>query len=182
MAVAARGVTRVDDLDSLRTSIHALIATNLFGDRVIVEQYLDGEELTVTVMPGAHGPSVLPPVRRFNHVDGIAPYNGAVAVTANSEVLDADACAAPPVRVLTQACAVIFADIEALAPIHVDCCADGTGRFQVFDINMKPNMTGAGRPGRNDQDSLSAIGAKGVGWDYADLLMAMLNYAWKALS
>ena len=45
---------------------------------------------------------------------------------------------------------------------------------------MKPNMTGAGRPGRDDQDSLSAIAARGMGWDYADLLMAMLNCAWKA--
>ena len=106
-----QGVTRVDDLDSLRTSINALIASNLFGDCVIVEQYLNGEELTVTVMPGADGPSVLPPVRRFNHVDGIAPYNGAVAVTANSEVLDAEACAAPPVRALAHACAAIFAEI-----------------------------------------------------------------------
>lgn len=176
----SQGVTRVDDLDRLRASIGALIASNLFGARVIVEQYLDGEEVTVTVMPGADGPSVLPPVRRFNHVDGIAPYNGAVAVTANSEVLDAQACAAPRVRALTQACAAIFTAIGALAPIRIDCRADRAGRYLAFDVNMKPNMTGAGRPGRSDQDSLSAIAARGMGWEYADLLMAMLNGAWKA--
>lgn len=30
-------------------------------------------------------------------------------------------------------------------------------------------MTGAGRPGREDQDNLTAIAAAGVGWDYATL-------------
>ena len=108
--------------------------------------------------------------------------NGVVAVTANSQVLDAEACAAPPIHALAHACAAIFAEIGAMAPIRIDCRADRTGRFQVFDINMKPNMTGAGRPGRGDQDSLSAIAARGMRWDYADLLMAMLNCAWKASS
>ena len=45
---------------------------------------------------------------------------------------------------------------------------------------MKPNMTGAGRPGRDDQASLSAISARAVGWDYADLLLCMLDGAWRA--
>lgn len=44
---------------------------------------------------------------------------------------------------------------------------------------MKPNMTGAGRPGRSDQDSLSAIAARAAGWSYADLLVAMLGSAWR---
>lgn len=51
---------------------------------------------------------------------------------------------------------------------------------RLFDLNMKPNMTGAGRPGRDDQDSLSAISARAVGWDYGDLLLRMLDGAWRA--
>jgi hypothetical protein len=36
-------------------------------------------------------------------------------------------------------------------------------------------MTGPGRPGREDQDSLIAIAAAGVGWDYATLLQQILQ-------
>jgi hypothetical protein len=43
---------------------------------------------------------------------------------------------------------------------------------------MKPNMTGPGRPGREDQDCLSAIAARAEGWTYAGLLRAMLAAKW----
>lgn len=43
---------------------------------------------------------------------------------------------------------------------------------------MKPNMTGPGRPGRNMQSSLSCIAPNGIGWNYPDLLKAMLRQAW----
>lgn len=56
---------------------------------VMLEEFLRGEEATVTVMPpaGGRGYWALPLVSRFNHHDGIAPYNGTVAVTANSSVV-----------------------------------------------------------------------------------------------
>jgi len=37
------------------------------------------------------------------------------------------------------------------------------------------NMTGPGRPGREDQASLSLMAAAGLGWDYAKLLQKMLD-------
>jgi hypothetical protein len=36
-------------------------------------------------------------------------------------------------------------------------------------------MTGRGRPGREDQDSLTAIAAAAIGWDYAALLQNILS-------
>lgn len=56
---------------------------------VMLEEFLQGEEATVTVMPPTadKGYWALPLVSRFNHHDGIAPYNGVVAVTANSRVV-----------------------------------------------------------------------------------------------
>lgn len=56
---------------------------------VMLEEFLQGEEATVTVMPpnAEKGYWALPLVSRFNHQDGIAPYNGTVAVTANSRVV-----------------------------------------------------------------------------------------------
>jgi hypothetical protein len=57
---------------------------------VMLEEFLQGEEATVTVMPPTaerRGYWALPLVSRFNHHDDIAPYNGVVAVTANSRVI-----------------------------------------------------------------------------------------------
>lgn len=38
-------------------------------------------------------------------------------------------------------------------------------------------MTGPGRPGREDQASLTALAAEGLGWDYARLLREVLSSA-----
>ena len=86
---------------------------------------------------------------------------------------------AQPVRRLVQACADTFVRIGAQAAIRIDCRANEQGEYLIFDVNMKPNMTGAGRPGRDDQDSLSAIAARALGWSYADLLAHMLAGAWR---
>lgn len=186
----SQGVSRVDSVPALKQAVAELIDGGTFGDTVIVEQYLAGEELTVTVMPSpptrghADAPSlprVLPPVRRFNHIDGIAPYNGLVAVTQNSAALSEAQADAPAVQTIKQACAETFRQIGALGAIRIDCRADADGVYRIFDVNMKPNMTGAGRPGREAQDSLSAIAARALGWPYAELLQAMLDGAWRAV-
>jgi D-alanine-D-alanine ligase-like ATP-grasp enzyme len=183
----SQGVTRVADLAALNVAATALIEDAKFGDTLIVEEYLDGKEVTVTVMPPAsplpsgassttHWP--LRPVRRFDQRDGIAPYNGDVAVTMNSAAIDTSELASPAVQAMLDACVRAAALVGARAPIRIDCRADGTGHFKLFDLNMKPNMTGPGRPGRDDQDCLSAIAARADGWDFAQLLEAMLAAAW----
>lgn len=63
----------------------------------------------------------LPPVRRFNHVDGVAPYNGTVAVTQNSEVMQADDIADDAVRLVLEQCAEAAMAVGAIAPIRIDC-------------------------------------------------------------
>lgn len=176
----SQGVSLVKDHAALMAALTSLFDSGAFGSLAIVEEYLPGEELTVTVMNRAEsGAWVLPPVRRFNHVDGVAPYNGAVAVTSNSAALNPTDAAAPPVAALMDACARTFETIGALAPIRIDCRANAHGEYRIFDVNAKPNMTGAGRPGRDDQDSLSAIAAREIGWTYGDLLKAMLDAAWR---
>jgi hypothetical protein len=42
---------------------------------------------------------------------------------------------------------------------------------------MVQNMTGPGRPGRENQASLSAMAASGIGWDYPILLEKTLKSA-----
>ena len=38
-------------------------------------------------------------------------------------------------------------------------------------------MTGPGRPGREDQSSLTALSASALGWTYSDLLQHVLETA-----
>ena len=63
--------------------------------RVMLEEFLPGEEATITVFPpsqeeGRHDYWASPIVKRFNHDDGVAPYNGTVAVTSNSTVVTSE--------------------------------------------------------------------------------------------
>ncbi|WP_313171038.1 biotin carboxylase [Massilia oculi] len=175
----SQGVTRVDHHAAFIETAVELVASGRFGDELIVEQFLEGAEMTVTVMPG-DAPWALPPVLRFNHQNGVAPYNGVVAVSTNSRVLSPDEQATAQVTSMLEACVTAARLVQARAPIRIDCRAGTDGVLRLFDLNMKPNMTGAGRPGRDDQDSLSAIAARAIGWDYTGLLLRMLDGAWRA--
>lgn len=184
------GVELIPDAPQLASRLQEVLATGDFGTAVLVEQFLAGQEITITVMPPGRyllGGQVqaqphywsLPPVRRVNHQAGIAPYNGTVAVTENSEVLQGEELASAAVRQAMQQCATAAQLTGAQAPIRIDCRQQvAGGSYYLFDLNMKPNMTGAARPGRENQDSLSALAARAIGWSYADLLTNMLRQAW----
>lgn len=148
----------------------------LVEDRIaMVEEFLRGEEATITVMPPSHhsrpsscprsslaaldadkrlnqshsqgaggskGYWSLPVVTRFNHADGIAPYSGAVAVSANSRALSRDEQDRDPAYgEICRECERVAALLGVTAPIRVDVRrfgGDGGERFAVFDVNMKP--------------------------------------------
>jgi D-alanine-D-alanine ligase len=197
----SEGVTVAADAAAVRAAAGALLGAVVvdaagacaprYGSSVIVEQFLDGQELTVTVMPPGHfavredQPVVerprhwaLTPVRRFNHVDGVAPYNGVVAVSTNSAALTADEVAADPaVREALLRCEGVGTAVGSAMPIRIDCRM-WRGSYRLFDVNIKPNMTGPGRPGRDDQASLTLLAAQAAGWSYPQLLKALLVTAW----
>ncbi|KAE8378673.1 hypothetical protein BDV26DRAFT_280944 [Aspergillus bertholletiae] len=159
----------------LKQHIEALLSESPV---IMVEEYLAGEEATITVMPPSperpeHW-SMLP-VTRFNHADGIAPYNGSVAVTANSRAVTNEEMNDPAYGKIMEECQGVAKLIGATAPIRIDVRRFRQGsEFALFDINMKPNMTGPGRPGREDQASLTAMAAFAMGWDYGTLLQQIL--------
>ncbi|KAK2598537.1 hypothetical protein N8I77_011944 [Diaporthe amygdali] len=146
---------------------------------VMLEEFLQGEEATVTVMPPTaekKGYWALPVVSRFNHHDGIAPYNGTVAVTANSKVVPD--CEKDPIYAQVMRESERAAELLGVtAPIRIDVrrySDTPDSKFALFDVNMKPNMTGPGRPGRDDQASLTMMAASALGWDYKELLGQIL--------
>ncbi|PMD39851.1 hypothetical protein L207DRAFT_583697 [Hyaloscypha variabilis F] len=151
---------------------------------VMIEEFLVGEEATVTVMPPSKARDeywALPIVTRFNHVDGVAPWNGVVAVTANSRFVSEEEYERDErYGEAARECEGVAKLLSGTAPIRIDIrrFKDGKGeKFALFDVNMKPNITGPGRPGRDDQDCLMGLAAKGLGWDYERLLVETLGTA-----
>ncbi|MEI6948605.1 ATP-grasp domain-containing protein [Paraflavisolibacter sp. H34] len=186
----SEGVTLITTKEAYQRVVADLFERDRFGTAVYIEEYLPGQEITVTIMPpGSYlvagrecrkeGPWCLPGVARFNHQNGIAPYNGTVAVIHNSRVLTDEQEASPVLQQLYRWCERAAALVELKAPIRIDCRADAQGRYLLFDLNMKPNMTGPSRPHRTDQDSLSALAARKIGWSFHELLTNMLRQAWK---
>lgn len=172
---------------------------------VMLEEYLSGEEATITIMPPSGGyPEywAMPIVTRFNQEGGVAPYNGAVAVTANSRVLMPEEVEKDErYEQAAKECVEVAKLLRVTAPIRIDIRRfnkDFGSQFALFDINMKPvscvqcprlnlhipsayirdqNMTGPGRPGRENQSSLTALSAAGLGWNYSNLLHHVLETA-----
>ncbi|MFT3822830.1 MAG: ATP-grasp domain-containing protein [Chitinophagaceae bacterium] len=185
----SQGVSFVQSAAELTKVLNDLFSSGEYGVSLYVEEYLPGQELTITVMtPGTYiidGKEVikdnywsLPPVKRFNHQNGIAPYNGTVAVINNSEVLGNDELQQEAIRRLCMQCEQAAKLTGARAPIRIDGRADAKGKYFLFDLNMKPNMTGASRPHRQDQDSLTALAARKIGWSFDDLIVNMLHQYW----
>ncbi|MGF7153658.1 D-alanine--D-alanine ligase family protein [Novosphingobium gossypii] len=179
----SQGVSVARSLEQMIESTRAIIAGGKFGSAIMIEQFLPGQEITITVMPaaaheGGTRPFALPPVRRFGQHDDVAPYNGDVPVSTNSAAMTAAECAEPAVAAVIAACEQAAEIIGIRSPMRIDCRQDAAGAFLLFDVNIKPNLTGAGRPGREDQDSLSTIAAAATGWRYADFLVAVLRGAW----
>lgn len=184
----SQGVTLARDLNAMTEAALRLLDEAKFGDTLMIEEYLGGEEITVTIMPPksltptgriATEHWALRPARRINQKDGVAPYNGDVAVTTNSAAVDSETLLAPSMRAIIAACVEAARLVDARAPIRIDCRVGRDGVFRMFDLNMKPNMTGPGRPGRDHQDCLSTIRARAEGWTFAQLLESMLAAAWR---
>ncbi len=184
------GVTLVNTEKQLADTLDTLFRSLAYGDALLVEEFLPGQEVTLTVMPAGmyeiEGRTIekptawsLPPVKRLNHQHGVAPYNGIVAVVNNSQVLSDEELSLPTVQTLMKQCTRAAQLVNLKAPIRIDCRQDPAGNYVLFDLNMKPNMTGAGRIGRDDQDSLSALAARSIGWSYTDLLLNILAQLWR---
>lgn len=179
----SQGVSIVRTPDQLAAQVGDLAQSRRFGAAIMLEQFLPEQEITITVMPAASragetAPFALPPVRRFDQVDDVAPYNGDVPVSRNSAAMTPDECADHAIVAVTKACEQAAALLEIRSPMRIDCRADASGTYFLFDVNAKPNLTGAGRPGREDEDSLSTIAAAAIGWSYSDFLVATARGAW----
>lgn len=181
----SQGVYVIKGEEEYENKCKELIEQKIYGKKLMIEPYLCNKEITVSVLlPGKYVINdreivkddywCLPVVERFNHVDGISPYNGVVAVTENSKTISNDY----KLDSLCKECSKAAKLLEVKSLIRIDCRQDSNGNYYIFDLNMKPNMTGAGRENRQNQDSLTMIAARAIGWEYKDLLLNMLTNRW----
>ena len=158
--------------------INKLVADKIYGSEFMIEPYLDGDEITVAVFPADSEhkkPYCLPPVSRFNHQNGIAPYSGKVAVSENSKAVEN----IEEYTDIIHNCEKAYEILGLKAPIRIDCRKNKDGKYLMFDVNMKPNMTMATRVHRQNQDSLMMLAAEKARYSRIGLIELFLNTAWK---
>lgn len=184
------GVSLIETYESLVAHLKNWSATGEFGTQFMLEEVLPGDEITITVLPkGAYdfgngdertyeNAWALRPIRRFDHVKMVSPWNGTVPVVKNSVALSKEEVENPRVSRVMEACEEVGDILEIRAPIRIDCRQDAEGFYRIFDVNPKPNITGAGRPGRDNQDSLVTMAAQAEGISYAALVRAIAQNAW----
>jgi len=190
----SQGVSRVGSIPELLSAVQQLTTARAnydgveypsYGTAAIVEEYLPGEECTVAVLPPGEyrvggierrfaGYWSLPAVVRKGHVSGIVPYSGVEAVSQNSAV------AVGIFERLAEACVTAAELVGPRAAVRIDCRQDAGGQWRLFDLNLKPNLTGQGRPGREDANGLVALAARAIGWDYPLLIENLAKQRWFA--
>jgi hypothetical protein len=173
------GVKVVDNVAEAAEHIESHVGPK-FGNKFLIEEYLAGRELAVTVMPpgvyetadGVRSEAThwaLPAIERTGHHGGVMPFSGVVPIQSNSKPAGDD----DQLRAFSRHAVRVAQLLKATAPIRIDCRADAQGVIKAIDINMKPSMTGPGRPGREQMINLSAMSAGEIGWNYTEMLAAI---------
>lgn len=136
----SQGVSFVKNSIDLNRTIHEMFNAQSYGAALYVEEFLAGQEITVTVMPPGeytfkekiivkNNYWSLPPVKRFNHLNGIAPFNGTVAIINNSKVLSDMEWKQPDILQLCEQRERAAELVQAKAPIRIDCRANVNGDY-----------------------------------------------------
>ena len=97
------------------------------------------------------------------------PFSGVVPIQSNSKPAGDD----DQLREFGRHAVRVAQSLKATAPIRIDCRADANGVIKAIDINMKPSMTGPGRPGREQMINLPAMSGGEIGWNYTEMLAAI---------
>ena len=158
---SALGLTKVDDPAGLP---EALLTALSYGDTAIVERWVDGCELAVSVLDGEDGPRVLPPVE-------MVPKSGLFDFSAMYTPGETDYYV--PARIDES---VMAAVIETAARVHallgcrqvsrVDMVLGTDGVPYVLEANTSPGMT---------ETSLLPMAAAAVGIDFRELVTHLVR-------
>ena len=153
---SALGLTKVEDAACLPD---ALLTALSYGDAAIVERWIDGIELAISVIDEADGPRVLPPVE-------MVPKSGVFDFSAMYTPGETDYYV--PARLDDGRSAEVIALAARIHTLlgcrHVsrtDLVVGGDGVPYVLEVNTSPGMT---------ETSLLPMAAAAVGMGFADLV------------
>jgi D-alanine-D-alanine ligase-like ATP-grasp enzyme len=139
----SQGVKLCLNLVAALDAVDELVAGH--GGVVVIEEFLEGEEGTVTVLPPINNGgkyTALPFVTRFEQIAGVAPWNGDVPVTANSRVLTQEEESMDEwYAIVKRECEDVANELGFTGVCRIDVrrpVEDERGRFVLFDVNLKP--------------------------------------------
>ncbi|KAK4221908.1 glutathione synthetase [Podospora fimiseda] len=137
----SHGVRVCHDKPALVQHLSVLLQESLV---VMLESFLSGEEATIAVMPPSNQKPrywALPVVTRFNHEQGIAPYNDATLTSNCRAIAFSEFQTDATYTTVCRQCEQVAELLKVTAPIQIDVrrfTAERGSPFVIFDINMKP--------------------------------------------
>ncbi|MCL4078235.1 D-alanine--D-alanine ligase [Coriobacteriia bacterium Es71-Z0120] len=164
---SALGLTKVTSEDGLPS---ALLDALSYGDTVLVERWIDGTEIAVSVIDGDGGPEVLPPVE-------MVPRSGVFDFSAMYTPGETDyyVPARLPEETLASVRSLARRVHELLGCRHVsrvDMVVDEDGAPFVLECNTSPGMT---------ETSLLPMAAQAAGLGFQDLVERLVRMALDAV-
>ncbi|MDZ4167430.1 MAG: D-alanine--D-alanine ligase [Coriobacteriia bacterium] len=158
---SALGLARVTEAEALP---EALLSALSYGDTAIVEKWIDGREIAVSVLDGPGGLRVLPPVE-------MVPKSGLFDFTAMYTPGETDYYV--PARLEPERAAEVVALAEKVHVLlgcervsRVDMVVGADGIPYVLEVNTSPGMT---------ETSLLPMAAAAVGIDFQELVESMVR-------
>ena len=159
---SALGATKVDDAASLPS---ALVAAYAYGPVAVIEQYLEGTEVAVTVLDEGDGPVALPPVE-IRPESGVYDYEsrytaGATRFVTPAELPDDALAAAQELAVKVHQAL----GLRHLSRVDMMVTADGP---VFFEGNVAPGMT---------ETSLAPLAFEAAGRNLGEVFVSLLAQA-----
>jgi D-alanine-D-alanine ligase len=161
---SALGVKFAQDSDGLPG---ALVGAFSYGEKVVIERYVKGRDLAVSVLDGPGGPLPLPVVEAVPREEEFYDYESRYEIGMTTFVCPAELPAETTARAQELALAV-YALLGCHGVARVDLMLDESGELWVLETNVVPGMTAT---------SLlpQAADAAGIGFD--ELIARVLQSA-----
>ncbi|GAA2297827.1 D-alanine--D-alanine ligase [Nonomuraea roseoviolacea subsp. roseoviolacea] len=144
----------------------AMVGCFAYGDTALIERYVEGVEVAVSVVDLGHGPVALPPVEIVPD-EGV--YDYAARYTAGHTEFFAPARLAPEIAAACAETAVTAHTALGLRDVsRTDLIVDASGQPHFLEVNVAPGMT---------ETSLLPMAAEAAGQDLGDLCRILLTQA-----
>lgn len=153
---SALGLTRVADAEALP---EALLSALSYGDAALVEKWVEGRELAVSVLDGPDGPEVLPAVEMIAK-SGLFDFR-AMYTRGETEYYCPARLAPEAAAEVDRLAARCHALLGCRDVSRVDMVVDGDGHPWVLEVNTSPGMT---------ETSLLPMAGEAAGLDFKNLV------------